>query len=100
MRIAHRTKPDTETIVHQGATYQRDEHGGFDMPDEVAYWFLKRFPRHYVEAEPIPLPPPVRTTRGPGKSRTKAASKTQPEREPEDEPEDEDPEQGADSGEE
>ena len=35
--------------------HEQDEHGGFDVPQEVAEWFMERFPRFWREAEPIPL---------------------------------------------
>jgi hypothetical protein len=79
MRLSH-SNPSTTTVSHDGTAYEADEHGGFDMPDEVARFFLKGFRRFWREADPIPL------AAQPAKAKVEVEQETTPEQETEPDP--------------
>lgn len=77
MRLLHKN-PHTEAVGHDGVEYERDEHGAFELPHELAESLLERFP-HLWETAPDPVPAePTKPKRGP-KAKQEPVEETDPE---------------------
>lgn len=80
MRLLHKDR-HTESVGHDGVEYERDEHGAFELPHELAESLLERFP-HLWEIAPEPIPAePVKPRRG---SKPKLAEETEETEDPAD----------------
>lgn len=89
MRLLHHNA-HTETIGHDGVQYERDEHGAFELPHEVAAHLLERFP-HLWRVAPEPAPAEVKPRRG-------AKAKPEPEQPEDAAPAEETPTEEGDGG--
>lgn len=81
MRLLH-SNPHTESIGHDGEQYERDEHGAFDLPHELAEKLLEGFSHLWsVAPEPVPTEPaePVKPKRGSKAKTEQAEDETDPE---------------------
>jgi hypothetical protein len=57
MRLLH-ANPHTDAVSDDGETYERDEHGAFELPHELAERLLGAFPHLWsVAADPAPVVP-------------------------------------------
>lgn len=75
MRLLHHDS-HTESVGHDGEQYERDEHGAFELPHELAADLLERFP-HLWEVAPEPAPAAVKPKRAPAKAKPEPDSESE-----------------------